>query len=312
LSPNMYPYRGRGGPSKSTPAGVLCQKCLTRGHYSYECKTAPQERPYKARPSRTQQLLNPKLVPRLTSDTPDSLQRKEGVADELLAKREAERTKARESEGEDADVAREGQPKRRRSVSSDSASSISTRSPVSPLPPARSRSPAPPTPHRRQSTSRSPSSTGSRPRRRRSLDSVSRDSRRRGSSSSVRGPLDEKSRGQRSPPQDVRPSRRRRDESFERDRRPRHARSRLESSDFFDDARREDRRRHDSRSPRRGPTRDRDDRGHGNPRRYRDRGGGYDRPERPTRPSPQRGPPRERSLSPFSKRLALTQAMNMK
>ena len=96
----MHAYRGRGGPSRSTPASVLCQKCLKRDtysfvaglfffpsicqrkltcserHYSYECKTAPQERPYKARPSRTQQLLNPKLVPKLTDDVPDALQRK--------------------------------------------------------------------------------------------------------------------------------------------------------------------------------------------------------------------------------------------
>ena len=45
-------------------------------HYSYECKAAPQERPYVPRPSRTQQLRNPKLLPKLTEDAPDSLQKK--------------------------------------------------------------------------------------------------------------------------------------------------------------------------------------------------------------------------------------------
>lgn len=45
-------------------------------HYSYECKVQLQERPYNARPSRTQQLLNPKLVPKLTNDTPDDATRK--------------------------------------------------------------------------------------------------------------------------------------------------------------------------------------------------------------------------------------------
>lgn len=45
-------------------------------HYSYECKAPSQERPYLSRPSRTQQLLNPKLVPRLTSDVPNDLLRK--------------------------------------------------------------------------------------------------------------------------------------------------------------------------------------------------------------------------------------------
>jgi hypothetical protein len=82
----MYSNRGRGGPSRSTPANVLCQKCLKRDksknprcsstmvltflarHYSYECKVPAQERPYTSRPSRSQQLRNPKLIPKLTND----------------------------------------------------------------------------------------------------------------------------------------------------------------------------------------------------------------------------------------------------
>ncbi len=40
-------------------------------HYSYECKATAQERPYMARPSRTQQLQNPKLRPQLTTDVPE-------------------------------------------------------------------------------------------------------------------------------------------------------------------------------------------------------------------------------------------------
>ncbi|OIW28913.1 hypothetical protein CONLIGDRAFT_398804 [Coniochaeta ligniaria NRRL 30616] len=49
-------------------------------------------------------------------------------------------------------------------------------------------------------------------------------------------------------------------------------------------------------------------------RRYRERGDeGAARPRQrqPTKPTQPPQPPRERSLSPFSKRLALTQAMNM-
>jgi len=46
-------------------------------HYSYECKASAQERPYVPRPSRTQQLLNPKLVPKLTTEVPDDLMRKQ-------------------------------------------------------------------------------------------------------------------------------------------------------------------------------------------------------------------------------------------
>ncbi|CAH0053128.1 unnamed protein product, partial [Clonostachys solani] len=37
-------------------------------HYSYECKVPAQERPYTSRPSRSQQLRNPKLIPKLTND----------------------------------------------------------------------------------------------------------------------------------------------------------------------------------------------------------------------------------------------------
>ncbi|KAF4990421.1 hypothetical protein FGRMN_8461 [Fusarium graminum] len=50
-----------------------------------------QERPYVSRPSRSQQLRNPKLVPKLTNDTLNPLEKKKGVADEELAKAENER-----------------------------------------------------------------------------------------------------------------------------------------------------------------------------------------------------------------------------
>jgi hypothetical protein len=81
-----------GGPSKAT-ASTTCQKCLKKDtftsvydsiqnsddwlrHYSYECKAVVQERPYVTRPSRTQQLMNPKLLPKLMSDVPQDLLRK--------------------------------------------------------------------------------------------------------------------------------------------------------------------------------------------------------------------------------------------
>ncbi|KAK4075869.1 hypothetical protein Trihar35433_2429 [Trichoderma harzianum] len=71
---------------------------MSTRHYSYECKSSTQERPYVSRPSRSQQLRNPKLVPKLTSDTPNPLEKKKGVADEELAKIEAERERKRELE----------------------------------------------------------------------------------------------------------------------------------------------------------------------------------------------------------------------
>ncbi|EXJ62557.1 hypothetical protein A1O7_02995, partial [Cladophialophora yegresii CBS 114405] len=60
---------------------------------SYECKASVQERPYASRPSRTQQLSNPKLVPKLASDTPNNLLNSKGVADQQLADINAGRAK---------------------------------------------------------------------------------------------------------------------------------------------------------------------------------------------------------------------------
>ncbi|KAJ2975710.1 hypothetical protein NQ176_g5369 [Zarea fungicola] len=72
-------------------------------HYSYECKASAQERPYVSRPSRSQQLRNPKLVPKLTNDVPNPLEKKTGAADEELAKKEAERDRRRELDARDED-----------------------------------------------------------------------------------------------------------------------------------------------------------------------------------------------------------------
>ncbi|KAM0669212.1 hypothetical protein ACQRIU_002774 [Beauveria bassiana] len=120
----MHSYRS--GPSRSTPANVQCQKCLKRGHYSYECKTTAQERPYVSRPSRTQQLRNPKLIPKLTNDAPNPLEKKKGAADEELARQESERERRRALE--DRDDESDEAPRRPRSPSVDSVSTVSTNS----------------------------------------------------------------------------------------------------------------------------------------------------------------------------------------
>jgi len=41
-----------------------------------ECKESVQDRPYISRPSRTQQLLNPKLVPELKPSVPEEFTKK--------------------------------------------------------------------------------------------------------------------------------------------------------------------------------------------------------------------------------------------
>ncbi|KAF4503193.1 hypothetical protein FAGAP_566 [Fusarium agapanthi] len=102
-------------------------------HYSYECKATAQERPYVSRPSRSQQFRNPKLVPKLTNETLNPLEQKKGVADEELAKIEAQRAREREREQRD-DGLMEPNVKRHGSVSSHSVSTISTGASRSPSP----------------------------------------------------------------------------------------------------------------------------------------------------------------------------------
>ncbi|KAI1363066.1 zinc knuckle-domain-containing protein [Xylaria arbuscula] len=282
----------RRGPSKSTPASVQCQKCLKRGHYSYECKASSQERPYVPRPSRTQQLFNPKLVPKLASDTVNALQDKKGVADQELAKREAERARKQTSDQSDDDVDHE-QSRRGRSPSYESVSTISTRGP-SPSSPARRRASV--SPHEPGRAVRSPSPL------RRPLRGSFDSGRSYDSPSPQRHTGDMQSPG----------PRRQRTRSSSRDDSPQ--RDRLESYDQPGNHGRIDRRRRrNSNSPSRSPPPENTRRRFRSrtPPRYNDRSGSPppERHDRGPRGAPRRNA-RERSLSPFSKRLALTQSMN--
>ncbi|KAL2071591.1 hypothetical protein VTL71DRAFT_12826 [Oculimacula yallundae] len=251
-----------GGPSKAS-ASTLCQKCLKRGHYSYECKAVVQERPYVSRPSRTQQLLNPKLQPKLTSDVPQDLLRKKGVADELLAKADQERGRKRDRMSEDPEPSAS---KRMRSASSASVSTIST---------GISRSPSPqrdPMEHSiRKSRSASPAV------RRRSMTpprrlTDSEKKRRRDSYSSV--------------------------DSYSSDE-GKMSRERVDS--------RSTRRRYQQASP---PARGRTTESRSPHRKRRELSNDRQRAGNGFGGIENRRPPKERSLSPFSKRLALTQTMN--
>ncbi|CAL3967629.1 unnamed protein product [Diplocarpon coronariae] len=251
-----------GGLSKAT-ASTLCQKCLKRDNY--ECKAVVQERPYVSRPSRTQQLLNPKLLPKLASDVSQDLLRKKGIADDLLAKADQERGRKRERQSEDSELPAASKRVRSTSATSASVCSISTGMSRSPSPrPARksarrSDSPQP----RRTSPSRSGLAPSSR-------IAEFEKKRRRESFSSV----ESYSSGERQQSRDRANTRRR----YQKSSPP--ARGRTT----------------ESRSPhgkRQDLSRDR--------QRARNLIKGTE--NRPL-------PPRERSLSPFSKRLALTQAMN--
>ncbi|KAK1850912.1 hypothetical protein CCHR01_06479 [Colletotrichum chrysophilum] len=337
----MHSYRGRGGPRQQTPANVQCQKCLKRGHYSYECKESAAARPYVSRPSRTQQLRNPKLVPKLTNDVPDDAQRKsvthisfapifvyrlpkyrKGVADEELAKKEAERARKRELEERDEELIRQTEAKRQRSESVDSVSTISTNRSASPPPKRRSPSPAPARRSLRspedgngsRRRSFSPESDGDRSVSRRSARSRQTQSpprrRQRSLSRDSRSPSVNSARRYRERGDDYARPAARQNQAPQRSRESPGSR---ESSVSRDGGVRGNRRSLSASPDRRGPRFDNRSNRSGE-RNFRGastgrfgRGGRNDRQERQPE---QRQPQRERSLSPFSKRLALTQSLN--
>ncbi|KAF2673220.1 hypothetical protein BT63DRAFT_451253 [Microthyrium microscopicum] len=276
---------------------TLCQKCLKRD--IYECKTGAQARPYIARPSRTQQLLNPDLVPKLSSDTPNDLERKTGVADEILAAQARGRKRSTSMDRDDIASPR----KRSRSAdSSDSISTISTNrsrthSPRRPREDeymtSQAEGPAPRNGNgkRRRSPSYISVSEESdhedrNTRRRRNVKSPERRGRGRERSSSS---ADHRIRGRYTPSRSITPGKPRR---------------RLSPS-YVPEQELKVREREKSRSPYRGSGRKKEDNRDWKNRRD-DKQTNWQRessPKRETRPV------RERSLSPFSKRLALTHAM---
>ncbi|KAJ5297923.1 hypothetical protein PENANT_c012G02151 [Penicillium antarcticum] len=246
-----------------------------------------------ARPSRTQQLLNPKLMPKLSNENPNQLLESTGVADDLLAKREQERGRKRDLE--DTTDPHSQSPKRARSISSHSMSSISTISTNRSYSTSPRRSKRDEHESRRGSTSPPPTKS----RKRRYSDSSE------GRAGSVHS-SEQRPRSISRERTDDRNTRRRRRESSPEERgrhraAGRHSLRRDRRSRSVDKARVPK----EKRSPTPDGARD---------RHYRDRAS----PPRQSQPAQSRQdtrmrndqPPRERSLSPFSKRLALTQAMN--
>jgi Zinc knuckle len=313
------------GPVKSS-ASTTCQKCLKKGHYSYECKASLQDRPYASRPSRSQMFKNPKLAPPLASDKPNDLMSTEGIADKVLAgsvrTSDAQARRSRSPTGQATSPVRH----RSRSPSVDSISTVSTN---------RSRSESPATKpgrstnnhyhHKSQRNGRSPSPSRSpltsRARKRR-YDSMSSDSRD-GSPRPAPGSHRKNRRHRTASPDD-----RGRPHSFRRGSRRSRSGSLSVSMDksritkqrrVIDDghdeeatARYTNDENFDSRRSRGGNNRfydnlSKETRGGQSEKRNRDRleekygdGGARRSAER-----------KERSLSPYSRRLALTQAMNL-
>ncbi|KAK7522055.1 hypothetical protein IWZ03DRAFT_108261 [Phyllosticta citriasiana] len=315
----MYRGPSSAGRSKAAPS-TTCQKCLkkdtfflpfvpttaesSKRHYSYECKVTTQERPYLARPSRTQQLFNPKLMPQLTSDVPNDLLRRKGVADDVLAKQSEDR--GRKHARDDNHSAPSPRTRSRSESSLYSVSTVSTnRSRTrSPFPHERGTNPSgrrahsPPSDvrkRRRRSVSSSPDRNASdRPRE--------RNTRRRRSSYSPAERGRRRSRSFMSINRDRSASTTREPSlghEMDRSSSPYRRRMRISKRSPGRSSRRTSR----MRGPPRHPNHDFD----------RDMDGFAERPSQfssfPRGPAP--ASVRERSLSPYSKRLAMTQSMNV-
>ncbi|KAK7387985.1 hypothetical protein VNO78_22784 [Psophocarpus tetragonolobus] len=85
-------------PAMSAGGGMAqCQKCFQSGHWTYECKN---ERVYISRPSRTQQLKNPKLRPNVS--VPADLDDNVPVAKEEKAKTSSKKTKRKHRSDSDS------------------------------------------------------------------------------------------------------------------------------------------------------------------------------------------------------------------
>jgi len=121
------PHRKSANQPRAT-ASTVCQKCLGTGHFTYECRSS---RPYVSRPSRTQQLENPRVLAKLNADgkpsveVPEEFKAKSGTANRILEAKE----KQRADEGEkDEESSRKRRRSSSRSSGSDSSDSDSSES----------------------------------------------------------------------------------------------------------------------------------------------------------------------------------------
>ncbi|CAG8618020.1 31935_t:CDS:2, partial [Racocetra persica] len=94
---NKASFPGRRYPTSGTKASpkTQCQKCLEYGHWTYECKN---ERVYKPRPTRTQQLTKP-LKP-ISVELPDELGIKKDVPEKLEKSEDVKESKRKKRKTE--------------------------------------------------------------------------------------------------------------------------------------------------------------------------------------------------------------------
>ncbi|KAF9077682.1 zinc knuckle-domain-containing protein, partial [Rhodocollybia butyracea] len=85
-------HRGTNNPRATS--STVCQKCLGTGHFTYQCKGTTK---YLSRPSRTQQLENPRVLAKLKAsgqpsvEVPEEFKKPSGTANRLLEAKEKER-----------------------------------------------------------------------------------------------------------------------------------------------------------------------------------------------------------------------------
>lgn len=87
--------RNQGGSGQ----GPQCQKCLEKGHWTYDCKGKAK---YVSRPSRTKQLQKPIVLKRQAAVVPVPLEKRKGLADRILLEREQKRQKDGSTVGSDS------------------------------------------------------------------------------------------------------------------------------------------------------------------------------------------------------------------
>jgi hypothetical protein len=104
--------------TSSVGAYTQCQKCFQHGHWTYECKN---ERVYISRPSRTQQLKNPKLK----KSVPVSYQFENP---DIIKEKEEEQKMMKEKQKKEKAERKKGKSKRKHRSPSDSDSSNSAAS----------------------------------------------------------------------------------------------------------------------------------------------------------------------------------------
>ncbi|KAF8903169.1 zinc knuckle-domain-containing protein [Gymnopilus junonius] len=123
------PHGGRSSNQPRATSSTICQKCLQRGHFIYECKGA---RPYVSRPSRTQQLENPKVLAKLKAEgkpsveVPEEFKKPVGTANKILEAKEKERLKEEKGKAKEEVPPRKKKKRRSHSTSGSDTNSDSS------------------------------------------------------------------------------------------------------------------------------------------------------------------------------------------